>query len=90
MMRAKENKKTITKQEIQRKQILQKIHHPLAGGDDIKCQTVDQHQGEICKMRVSNAKRAQNALANVHVLCVRVCVCIWLRVCTFLQAFPFM
>lgn len=47
--------------------------HPLTGGDDIKCQTVDQHQGEICKMRVLTAKRAPTALAN---MCVWVCVCV--------------
>lgn len=60
--------------------MLQKIRHPLAGGDDIKCQTVDQHQGEICKMRVSTAKRAQNALANVHV-CVCVSDCAYAHFC---------
>lgn len=58
----KENKNKATKST---KTNTAKTRLPLAGGDDIKCQTVDQHQGEICKMRVLTAKRAQNTLAYV-------------------------
>lgn len=68
----KENKNQATKST---KTNTAKTRLPLAAGDDIKCQTVDQHQGEICKMRVLTAKRAQNTLAYV-------CLCVYAHFCS--------